>query len=371
VFAPSAEDGLSLATYTHPSGAFSLDIPTQWVSYPQTSESLAAVMFSLPGATEPHLRVVTIQLDETDQNTDTTLLIDAYQQGIRADSEAYSEQSRTQLADGSWRLTGVGVDSGGNPQAINTFVLRDETLFSVLEVIYPVEATDVATTELAVNTLRVNEAAQQLTPTSLLTLSTVNATALEVINMAAWTTDAGVFFVTGEVANRLEMPVTSAPIQLFLLDNVGNVIIEAADVTMGHGIVGNGFAPFSLRFGEGRPTELDAFNVTLGDDAWQDTLREVDFIQGGALSGTSTTTLANGQLTVEGSVTNNSSQPVADVLAVITVFDDQQRVIAGRFFPLADEPIAPGDSVDYAVLIPELGGTPVDFIVEFQGVVDE
>lgn len=372
VFAPNSDDSLQLATYTHPSGVFSLDVPPDWVTYPQTTDNLAAVTFSSPGMPTPHMIIAVIQLDETDRATDFTALLDAYQQGVRVDATSYVEQNRQALPDGSWAITGLRTSPGGTPQTVNSFVVRDEAIFSVIEVVLPLDAATAALTELAANTFRINQGAAELTPTSLLTLSTINTAPIEVINIATWATENGVFFITGEVANHTRETIAPVPIRLRLQDDNGAVIGEAFDASMGHGIAAQGFAPFSLRFGEGRPPDLAAFSVMLGDDAWQATFADAEFIQGGdSLTGVSNTSLsASGQLTVEGTISNNGTQAISEVLVVITVFDDQQRVIAGRFFPVSETPLAPGDTIDYAVLIPELGGNPSDFIVELQGVVD-
>jgi len=371
VFAPNSDDSLQLATYTHPSGVFSLDVPPEWVTYPQTTDNLAAVTFSLPGMPTPHMTIAVIQLDETDRATDFTVLLDAYQQGVRVDATSSVEQSRQALPDGSWAITGLRIGIDGTLQTVNSFVVRDEAIFSVIEVILPLDEATAALVELAANTFRVNPGAAELTPTSLLTLSTINIAPIEAINIATWTTDNGVFFITGEVANHTREAIAPVPIRLTLQDDNGAVIGEAFDASMGHGIAAQGFAPFSLRFGEGMPSDLAAFSVSLGDDVWQATFADADFIQGDSLTGVSNTSLAtDGQLTVEGTVTNNGTQAVSDVLVVITVFDDQQRVIAGRFFPVSETPLTPGETIDYAVLVPELGGNPSDFIVELQGVVD-
>ncbi len=61
---------------------------------------------------------------------------------------------------------------------------------------------------------------------------------------------AGVFFITGEVANYGGAPVANVPVQAVLSTDEQMGASEALDVVMGYAIPPGGFAPFSLRFGE-------------------------------------------------------------------------------------------------------------------------
>lgn len=372
VFAPqAASNGQQLATFDHPTGVFSLEVPPDWVSFVQQSDEIASVTFYLPDTVTPLLSIAVVRLDATDQSTEISALIDAYQTGIRIDSDRYAEQDRAQMSDGSWRMTGVIAEVSGITRTTNTFIEQSDDIFSVVEV-SPVESPEIQLSlELALNTLRYN-AIDALSPASILELSTINQQPFSVLNVATWSTEAGVFFVTGEVANHLSVDVPPVPVRVRLIDAGGDVVAEASDVAMGHGVIANGFSPFSLRFGDGRPTGMAGFRVQLGDAAWTAMPDMLNFIQATDLNGTSETTISpNGQLTIEGTVSNMGSRVLRDVLAIITVFDDGQRVVAGRFFPVADAPLNPGETTDYAVLIPELGGAPADFIIEYQAIVDE
>jgi hypothetical protein len=51
----------------------------------------------------------------------------------------------------------------------------------------------------------------------------------------------------------------------------------------------------------------------------------------------------------------------------VTVFNADQQVIAAGFTDIIPEELPPGDSVPYQILVPESGGTPVNYIVNVQG----
>jgi hypothetical protein len=69
---------------------------------------------------------------------------------------------------------------------------------------------------------------------------------------------------------------------------------------------------------------------------------------------------------VSGVISNPSETYVYLPRVVITVFDDNQRVIAARFVELDKVEFAPGEQAPYEVLITELGGTAARYIVTVQ-----
>ena len=46
-------------------------------------------------------------------------------------------------------------------------------------------------------------------------------------------------------------------------------VLGAVDQVMGYGIPPGGFAPFSLRFGQGQPSLATTYTLTLGGEDWQ------------------------------------------------------------------------------------------------------
>ena len=52
----------------------------------------------------------------------------------------------------------------------------------------------------------------------------------------------------------------------------------------------------------------------------------------------------------------------------MTVFDGAQNVIAAGFTDITPAELAPGDSTTFEITLPEMGGSPENYIVNIQGV---
>ena len=367
VFAPTeAPPDLSPLLYRHPSGAFTLTAPRNWSVYEQNTTTLASAAFSRPGDDEPALLVAVIMPSGVENDSQAfSNLIQQYQTQVRADVERYSEQDRQAMGDGSWRMTGLRRTAAGETQQVNTFIQRAGPLFAIMDVIVP-DANRRDEIQAVVNTFLLSSEASLL-PSPLTMLNSASGTTLAALHVATWTTAEGVFFVTGEIANYGVTPVAGLPVQATLRTADGLNVAEAADIVMGHGISPGGFAPFSLRFGQGQPAMSSTFELRLGA-GWQPV--EVTLAGPEMLSWTDESVLEGGRLTISGTVTNISSQTIRAPHAVATVFDVAQTVIAAGFAPADVESLAPGETARYAVGIPEIGGQPANYIIYVQGLVD-
>lgn len=364
VFVPTPlPPDVSPMLYAHPSGAFSLIIPRHWSQYVQPSEQVAAASFSPPGERQPLVRVAVVNTGEPIPDAAFGGMMLQYQTLIRPDVDHYTEQDRQAMADGSWRVTGVR-NLQGTPQLLNTFLQKQGSLFAVLEVVVPRDpalATDVQT---FINTFSLNET-NTLPPAPLSALATTSTADLEINRVKAWTSSSGVFFITGEVSNRSLSPFYEVPIEARLLDANGQVITLATDTLKGHGILPGGFAPFSLRFGAGQPPEAVTFELTLGRP--DEPLRVQPHLSSPDLRWTERQeTGSQGQFYVVGAVTNASGAPIRQVEVIATVFDDAGDVIGVGITTAAAE-LAPNASADWTLLVPDLGGTPHQYIVTAQG----
>ncbi|MBZ0276357.1 MAG: DUF3426 domain-containing protein, partial [Anaerolineae bacterium] len=369
VFAPTPPPpDTSPLRYVHPSGAFSVDVPRNWSAVTTHTTTLAAVSFAVPHSSTPTLTFAVVNLGSAINSQALQDAIDRYQRDIRPDTIHYSEQERSAMGDGSWRLTGLRQTVGGETEPVNTFVEAAGSLIGVAEVRLPDVGGAVSLAELQtiVNSFAIN--AQASLPVSDLTaLAFASRTGLEVIHLATWTTPVGVFFITGEVANYGMTTISDIPIRAVLKTEDGTALIEAVDTVMGYGIPPGGFAPFSLRFGQGQPGAAVTYDLTLGGADWQPvtdrTLYGVD-----ELTWTDESAFTDdGQLVVSGSVTNISDQPVRNPRAVVSVFNAAQNVIAAAYTDLALSPLQPGESEPFQLFIPEMGGEAVNYIVTIQG----
>lgn len=364
VFAPTPlPPDLSPLRYDHPGGAFSLNVPRNWSVFTQNTPVLASASFSPPDTEQPLLTVAMVNLGSPIGASGLGALMAEYQSTHRPDRATYREQDRSAMGDGSWRIAGVRTPGSGT-QELNTFIEASGSLLSVIEVIITPDAARMAELQTAINTFRINEAAP-LQPSTLATLGFARATAVDAVNIASWTTPAGVFFVTGELVNNSDNAVAPLPVQVAVVDENGEVLDSATDLTMGYGVAAGGFMPFSVRFGAGQPPTASRYVVQVTLDTLP--TPELPIYGRDVLSWEDQSTFAdNGDLLITGTVTNNAAFAVRDPLAVVTVFDPDGRAIGAWFTPLSVTRIAPGDSVGFEVRVAELGGDPINYIVEIQ-----
>ena len=367
VFAPTpAPPDLSPMRYEHPGGAFTIDVPRNWSVWAQSTPELAAAHFTPAGELSPQLTVTVIHAQELIDNPNTELItiVNAYQTEFRPDGARYSEQDRQAMGDGSWRLAGLRQTTGAESQQINTFVERAGAYLGLIEVVIPTDAALRAELETAANTLIINPQAG-MPAVSMAALSDVHTAQVAVSSVNGWTTPDGVFFLTGEIVNHSGDSVPPVPVRVELLTASGEGIAEAEDTTMGYGIGPGEFAPFSLRFGQGQPAEAVHFALAIGGDGWDTTSPEI--LGAESLTWTDESTITEeGHLLISGTLTHTGTQPVRDVLAAVTVFDDQRRVIGAWFDTVTESVLSPGQSVPFTIRVPELGGPPDRYIISIQ-----
>lgn len=366
VFAPTPPpyDQMPLR-YDHPSGAFSISVPRQWALYAQNTTTLATAAFSAPGDAEPSLLLAVMNLGREVDSTAFADLLNRYQTQVRADVGQYVEQSREAMGDGSWRLTGLRQVADGVTESVNTFIQQSGTFIGLIEVILPDNAERASALQNAINTFTLHSNAE-LQPSELTTLAHAKNSSLGILHVSAWTTPEGVFFITGEIANYGLHNVAGIPVEATLLAADGSVITGAVDTVMGHGIPPGGFAPFSLRFGGGQPSDASTYSVMLGKD-W--TPSDIgDFVGAESLSWTDESRFdSQNRLIISGTVTNTGEETVRQPRATVTVFDGQQKVIGAAFADLRPEEIEAGESIDFEIMLPELGGDARNYIVNIQG----
>ncbi len=350
--------------YEHPGGVFSVDVPPGWAVSDQNTTALATAFFSLPGAHDPALTVAVVNLGRALDGPALAALLDEYQTRLRPDAGRYIEQDRRAMGDGSWRLTGVRTLPGGAPLPLNTFIEQAGTLLLVIEAVVPAEVERQAALQTAVNSVRLNpEAALEPADAGVLAAA---ALPLDITRLYAWTTPDGVLFITGEAANRGAEGVAGLPVRAVLYTSDGAAVAEAVDTVMGHALAPGGFAPFSLRFGQGWPAQATRFTLALGGADW---LPAVDVVYGPEnLDWIDESRFDDaGRLLISGVVTNVGAELVGGLRAVATVFDAADNVIAAGFSDIAGARLGPNESAPFEIVIPETGGDPALYTVSVQG----
>jgi hypothetical protein len=353
--------------YTHPSTAFSIELPRAWGLFERNAVTLAAATFSPPMSDVPLMRIAVVQLDAAPADgTAITNILNEYQQRVRPDIGRYDEQSREAMGDGSWRMTGLRQQAGGSVQQINTFVEFEGAAVGVIEVVLTGDSARNEQIQSIINTFDLRETSA-LEPAPLNTLAFANSGSLEPLNIHSWEAANGAFYITGEVANYSNTTLTDIPVKVVLYTLDGRAITEAVDTVMGYGIAPGGFAPFSLRFGDGQPPLTMRYELSFGDDTWQPNAN-AQLYSDDVLSWTDDAEYTeDGLLIVRGELTNTSANTyVYTPRATITVFDDSQRIVAAGFHDIEETEVEPGEIVAFEMLVPELGNAPNRYILNIQ-----
>lgn len=352
--------------YQHPSGAFTLIVPRDWSVFEADSLIPINTSFSPPDTDTPliNVSIVNVGGDGTDTAQFGEYLLQ-YQTQLRPDLERYQEQDRQAMGDGSWRLTGLRTSVGGQTEQVNTFIQQDGSLFSVIEVLIPADPAQRSAIQTIINTYQLNPTIE-LPQAPLSALSASATSDLEIVNVAVWHTLDNVFYITGEVANHGTETFVDVPIRAVLRNGDVNDIAEAIDIVMGHGLRPGEFAPFSLRFGQGQPVTATNYALFVGGESWEPQITDA-IIAGDDLTITDESSYdEDGVLQVSGTVTNNSSQTIQNLRVTLTIFDERQRVVGARFAEVPPTLLAAGESTDYFIPVPELGGTAANYIVNVQ-----
>lgn len=366
VFAPTPlPPDVSPLRYEHPSGAFSVVVPRSWPVFTQYATTLASASFAPPGSATPLLTLAVVNLGQQPDSATFARWIDEYQTRIRVDAAHYKEESRQAMGDGSWRMAGLRTLPGGQTRQVNTFMEREGAAVGIIEVILPPDEALTAALQDAINTFQINPDSA-LQPADLSVLVSLAGSSLEILNAAAWTTPEGVLYITGEVANYGTSPAVELPVRAVLLTSDGLPVAEAVDVPMAYAVLPGGFAPFSLRFGQGQPSLTDHYEISIGSPEWQP---QSDMVVYGPqdLSWIDESTFdEQGRLVVSGMVTNIGQNLLRRPRAAVAVFNASQQVIAARFVDLEVTELRPNESTAFQITLPEIGGDPAQYVVSIQ-----
>lgn len=364
VFAPTPPPpDLSPLRYEHPSGAFSAMIPRAWSAAVQNTTTLASAAFTPPGEDEPTLRFAVINLGKPVDSAALGDFINDYQTAVRPHD--YDEINRQAMGDGSWRLAGLQHNAGGIALPVNTFIEAAGSLVGVIEILIPSDVTRFNDLQRSINTFEINPNAA-LEPTKPAMLTYASGHLLDFVNVSTWTAPGGVFFITGEVANTSGGWLANIPVQAVLRTADGLPVAEAADSVMGYGIPPGGFAPFSLRFGQGQPGLAVVYDLSLGGTNWQPETAGTIYGQE-TLNWTDESSVnGDGHIVITGTVSNISSMTAHSLRAIVTVFDAAQKVIAAGYGDITPQ-LAAGESASFQITLPETGGSAANYILNIQG----
>lgn len=350
--------------YRHPSGAFSLLLPRTWTLYEQMTGLFASATFAPPDSDTPLVQISVVNFGREIASDELGDIMNQYQSNIRPDITRYTEQDRQAMGDGSWRVSGLRQSSADTPQQMNTFIQRNGMLLAVMEITVALDATLQSQTQTIINTFSIAESAD-LPVSELAILSGVAQSQVQIVNLSTWTTTTGIFYVSGEITNSGELDIAELPVRAQLLTQSGDIVADANDVVMGYTIESGGFAPFSLRFGQGQPSDATRYTVSLGSETYSTI--ETDVIGFPVLQWEdSTQTTSDGAIFITGTVTNTGESSVLSPRAIATLFDESGRVIGAAFADADKTELPAGETANFNVLISEVGGNPSNYVVNVQ-----
>jgi hypothetical protein len=365
VFAPPPPPAdISALLYTQPASVFSVSVPRNWSVYEQNTTVVAASAFTPTGEDQPAIEFAVMNTGQPSNSSTLASLLDRYQQQIRPDVTYYSEINRQAMGDGSWRISGLRHLPGALTQPVNTFIQQSGTFLSVIDVLVSSDAKRMAQLQEIINTFAVNLDAK-LEVADPKVLAYASPSAVEFLHISTWTTPKNVFFITGEVANRGITQLTDIPVRAVLKTADGVPIAEAVDTVMGYSLPPGGFAPFSLRFGQGQPAQTTTFDLQLGNADWKSQTDRAVYGQDELKWDDKSSFEADGTMVIEGTVTNISQNPILSPRVVATVFASSGSVIAAGFVDLTAA-LNPSDTTTFRILVPEMGGQPANYIVNVQ-----
>ncbi len=354
-------------TYRHPSGVFSLRLPSEWSVRDLSDSDAVRAEFSAPDAKGLPLSVYVRNSGMALSATALIEQIDLYLQSVHGG--AYREISRAAQGDGSWRVVGVR-QTGIGERALNTFLQADGTFLSVIEAdVTDLDEAELRTLRLVINTLRVDpSAALRIADLSRPPeLPVAELGGLIFSGLHSWTARNGDFVVNGMVTNGVGAPLEAVRLTALLYDANDAVLAEQANALSADVLLPNASAPFSIRFRGGKPARAVRYEVRgvarHAEFTLQSYLGEEAFLRGNEIARYN----ANGFLTVSGDIVNQTQGAATLVKIIIAVLDDQGRVVATDSTFLNRPLLLPGEAARFEVVFPELGGGAIRYLISVEG----
>ena len=361
---PEFVDPTGFATYAHPSGAFSLELPPDWIVSDTSDAGMLNVGFSPPGSPEPLLGVTVLSAGAFGGETDLEAMVERYQAAFYSSQAGaqYQEVGREPQPDGSVRIEYLLSTAGGTTQN-NDFMQVIGPYFVALHARLPDDSRTLATLGKVINTLSVNTQAGWAGAGS---GEQAAESAIGFAHLNHWLDSSGGVVLVGQVKNNSSEPLEFVRVNAQLFDGEGNLLVEQDNFVSSERIAPGEYAPFSLVFADGLPEGTVRYDLTAS-------ARYADRMTGSFYADFEHTGQAefdgSGILIVSGQVRNRGGQTANLVKVIVTVFDDEHRVV-GTDTTLVDvQQLGPGETSPYTVRFFELGGPPETFLVNVQGVI--
>ncbi|NLE50977.1 MAG: DUF3426 domain-containing protein [Chloroflexi bacterium] len=353
-------------TYRHPTGVFNLRTPPGWIAGDLPDRSGVRVQFTTveEGEAVARLSVYIVNTGQPMTPEAFAQAANAYQPPADLASFAWEQRDRTDLPDGSRRLTGVRTYPTLGPRALNIFLQGSGTFFSALELdITGANTEQLATLQTVVNTFTVNANAE-------LAIGTVQQAAAGVTSSSGviafngtldWSDPDGSFHLTGEAINTGYYPLEAIRLSGVLFDAQGRRLAEQSDILAVDVLAPGQAAPFDLRFEGGRPANFVRYELHAA-------AREADFLLA-SFYGPENFTIANDEalysaqqrLVIRGQIANTGPSIAEQVKVIVTIWDDAGRVVGAETLFLAQSRLVPQEAASFEVPFFALGGPAMSY----------
>ncbi|MBZ0319059.1 MAG: DUF3157 family protein [Anaerolineae bacterium] len=370
IVATSAAPDAGFYTYRHESGVFSIRIPPNWVADNLPDPNGVRVQFSNLEGTESVVRLTVYVV-----NTGTPMTREGFLNAAAAyqppeDVANYGWQlieDPIDQSDGSRRLVGVRTYPTIGPRAMNIFLQGNGSYFSALEA--DVTGADdplINTLAAVVNTYRVNSSvALQIGEVTGVTSFTG---VIGFDSYTAWSDSDGGFNITGRVVNNADYSVEAVRLTGYLFDSRSNRLSEKSSILTTDILAPGEGAPFRLRFDGGRPSTVVRYELHAAARASEDTVLR-NFYGKNNFTVQSNDPFYNesGFLVVSGQLSNNGSRLVKLIKVVVSIFDDQNNVVATETVFIDKDQLLPGEAGSYEVVMYDVGGPAIRYELNVMG----
>ncbi|MCQ3932862.1 MAG: hypothetical protein DPW16_20630 [Chloroflexi bacterium] len=370
IVATSAAPDAGFYTYRHESGVFSIRIPPNWVADNLPDPNGVRVQFSNLEGTESVVRLTVYVV-----NTGTPMTREGFLNAAAAyqppeDVANYGWQlieDPIDQSDGSRRLVGVRTYPTIGPRAMNIFLQGNGSYFSALEADVT-DADDPLINILAavVNTYRVNSSvALQIGEVTGVTSFTG---VIGFDSYTAWSDSDGGFNITGRVVNNADYSVEAVRLTGYLFDSRSNRLSEKSSILTTDILAPGEGAPFRLRFDGGRPSTVVRYELHAAARASEDTVLR-NFYGKNNFTVQSNDPFYNesGFLVVSGQLSNNGSRLVKLIKVVVSIFDDQNNIVATETVFIDKDQLLPGEAGSYEVVMYDVGGPAIRYELNVMG----
>jgi len=381
---PSLVDPTTFVTYVHPSGVFTLNLPPNWVVNDASNDYAINVEFSPPDASNPLIGIYVVSLAGIVGPQPTPVapgaptpvpplpdlggLATAYERTLYASGgDSFQESARELMPDGSLRVK-FFLSSNGKIAQHNDFVQVIGPYFVAMRTRLPDDSAQFRTVSRVINTMTINPLSDWSSIIKTEDARPQDAVGFSSLN--AWVGSNGGFEIAGQVINNSPAGLDFVRIQAELYDAENQLLAERDDFVSSDGLLPGQYAPFLLVFADGMPPGTVRYD--LHASARYEGLTAQSFYGPENFEVTTQSGVdGSGLLILKGAVTNLGKATTSLVKVIVTVFDDQQRIIATDTTLVDRQQLAPGQTANYSVTFAELGGTPNGFIVSAQGVVGQ